>query len=207
MADNFAAYARLWLLTEGMLHLRQPFLVPDGWRIYWQLAFYAVAAFRPARLSLGIAMCLRVTMFIVQAPMIWDSSIWANFTDIAVIGALCVVQREQIVASCSDLIRVQMGLFYLAAGFWKINTAFLAPSVSCASVYVASLLAYLPEALLPTRLVELALASSPIMTILGEAGLGVCAWLVSTPRPLDIQRPDTLLAWATRTLDCSCSCF
>ena len=29
----FTAYARLWLFVEGLLHIRQPFLVPEGWWI------------------------------------------------------------------------------------------------------------------------------------------------------------------------------
>ena len=30
---HFTAYARLWLATEALLHVRQSFLVPAGWWI------------------------------------------------------------------------------------------------------------------------------------------------------------------------------
>ena len=148
----FDVYVRLWVLTEGMLSYRQPFLVPEGWPIAAQQVLFACAALWPTKLAFGLAIFMRVAMFLVQAPMIWDSSIWANFADIAVLGALLVCPRERVISTCSDLIRTQFGFFYIAAGWWKINSAFLDVKVSCASVYVASTLAHLPDALPPPLL-------------------------------------------------------
>ena len=175
-AAVFTAYARLWLFVEGLLHIRQSFLVPEGWWIGTQLAFYAAVAHSPTRAGLATAMLARVAMFATQAPNIWDSSIWANFTDLAFIGALYFYRSDDadLFRAAGKTIRVLMGIFYFAAGFWKMNTAHLDYTVSCSTIYVASLLAYLPEVLTPTWLITPILVTSPHVTILGECALGVC---------------------------------
>ena len=38
-----------------------------------------------------------------------------------------------------------MGIFYVAAGFWKANTSFVDVRVSCAPILTASLATRLPE--------------------------------------------------------------
>ena len=67
-----------------------------------------------------------------------------------------------------------MGLFYVGAGFWKINTSFLSPRVSCGSVYVASMLYFLPPSLTPTWFVKPLLAAGGVVTVVAELGLGLC---------------------------------
>ncbi|KAL1518508.1 hypothetical protein AB1Y20_002798 [Prymnesium parvum] len=87
-------------------------------------------------------------------------------------------KREEVVRMCADMVRMQMALFYLGAGLWKINDAFLDARVSCASIYVASLVSYLPEQLVP-HWINLVLTIAPHITIIGECGLGICLLLPS----------------------------
>ena len=75
---------------------------------------------------------------------------------------------SQVIPSCEDLIRTLMGLFYVGAGFWKINTSFLSPRVSCGSVYVASMLYFLPPSLTPTWFVKPLLATGGVVTVVAE---------------------------------------
>ena len=77
-----------------------------------------------------------------------------------------------------------MGLFYVGAGFWKINTSFLDPRVSCGSVYVASMLHFLPPSFTPTWFVKPLLATGGVVTVVAELGLGLClmSWNASAKR-------------------------
>ena len=174
-------YARLWLFSEQVLMVRQDFLVPVFWPTRMQLALFTFAFLRPSRVALGLCVAMRISMYTAQAPMIWDSSIWANFTDCCFLSSLVLCADADVLRGTGDTVRVMMGMFYVAAGFWKLNSAFLDATVSCGPIYVASLLAYLPPALTPIWLVKPALAAAPLMTIAGEMVLGVC--LLSSSRP------------------------
>ena len=145
-------YARLWLFSEQVLMVRQDFLVPVFWPTRMQLALFTFAFLRPSRVALGLCVAMRISMYTAQAPMIWDSSIWANFTDCCFLSSLVLCADADVLRGTGDTVRVMMGMFYVAAGFWKLNSAFLDATVSCGSIYVASLLAYLPPALTPAWL-------------------------------------------------------
>ena len=69
--------------------------------------------------------------------------------------------------------RSQLVYFYAAAAFFKINTAFLDPRYSCASPYVAQLLAaYLPDTLSLPLLASL-VAAAPCTVALGKSVLAL----------------------------------
>jgi hypothetical protein len=155
-------------------------------------------------------MLVRVAQYCVQAPMIYEAYYWANLTDLAfVAGALtpsgqapstgsnrmaCWIHSthvlllvvlshcplKAVIHECSDLIRKMMGLFYFGAGFWKLNTSFLDPRVSCGTMFVAShLVARVPESLRAPSFVAMALSAAPLLTIIGETSIGVCLLLPS----------------------------
>lgn len=170
----FATYARLWCCTESLLHIHDPFLAPHRYHLYVQAVLFTLAFARPSRHTVAAAMAARIIMYWIQLPRIWDSCVWSNATDLVfVITCLLVTKAEDVLPICGEQICVQMGLFYIGAGFWKLNTSFLNPLVSCSSIYVASLLAFLPAPLTPAWFIRPALASAPLMTIFGELALGV----------------------------------
>ena len=127
------------------------------------------------RLVVCLAMMVRVAQYLAQSPFIWESCHWANATELAFVAVLLLCPLDAVVRESQHLIRTMMGFFYVGAGFWKMNSSFLDPTVSCGSVYVASLLAtFVPAPLRPEWLVTPALRSAGWMTVFGECGLGVC---------------------------------
>ena len=64
-------------------------------------------------------------------------------------GASLTAEEElSIVGACARTIRWQLAIFYFASGFWKVNSSFLHPSYSCASLFTVQPLEYLPDDLL-----------------------------------------------------------
>jgi hypothetical protein len=83
--------------------------------------------------------------------------------------------------------RGQLALLYLAAGMWKLNSSFLHPGYSCASVFAAQLAdKYWPESLLAESSViyldtvaTAAVAVAPTATVMVELAIGI---LLAVPR-------------------------
>ena len=98
----------------------------------------------------ALAFAFRFAWWLGRLPFTWDSEIMEALTDLAVIVHLVAADGpspRDASALIGTSIRRQMGWFYLFAGFWKINTSFLDPRYSCASIYLAQLLdAYAPPA-------------------------------------------------------------
>ena len=84
----------------------------------------------PWRFLVVFAMLLRVAQYWVQSPFIWESCHWANATELAFVAVLLLCPLDAVVRESKDLIRSMMGIFYVGAGFWKMNSSFLDPTVS-----------------------------------------------------------------------------
>ena len=152
---QFTVYARLWIFTEVLMHIHDPFLIPHPAWAYVQMLLFPIAFFWPTQTTMVLAMLARCGQYWCRLPYIWDSCVWALLTDAVFIcaAALCSTPAATVIAR-GDLIRKQMAFFYIGAGLWKINTSFLDARVSCASIYVASLIAFLPPRLTPPWLVK-----------------------------------------------------
>jgi hypothetical protein len=123
MADGtvlFSTYARLWLVSETFLHIHDVFLLPSAAWLHVQMILFTLAFAYPTRPTMAAAMLVRTAQYIVQAPHIWDSCIWALFTDVVFIGSMLLCPLEKTVHACGNLICTQMGLFYVGASFWKV---------------------------------------------------------------------------------------
>ncbi|EOD26404.1 hypothetical protein EMIHUDRAFT_450267 [Emiliania huxleyi CCMP1516] len=192
--DLLRAYARLWAVTEFVIIYGNMFLVPGCESFFpsecvetpvwfWaQCVLWLAILAVPSRLLVSLSMLVRVSMFVVQSPMIWESCHWANALELACVVTLLLCPATAVVDQTKDLVRTMISLFYIGAGFWKMNTSFLDPTVSCGTIYIASLLAtFAPEGLLPPWLVTAALGSAPWMTIIGEMSIGVLLLLPSRP--------------------------
>lgn len=119
----------------------------------------------PARCS-GLlpfaAMLMRALTNLAKGSMMSNSQMWATQMDAALMIALvsCALRRPrkaavlseeeelEIVSSCARTVRWQLSIFYFASGFWKLNSSFLHPSYSCASIFMVQPLEYLPDSLL-----------------------------------------------------------
>ena len=115
-----------------------------------------------------------------SAPFSWDSEYWQAQTDATVVCTLTLLKAAPFVPMISTTVRLQMAVFYLGAGFWKINTSFLDPASSCASIYIAQLLDVLGmESALPPAARTAAVRAGPLLTIVGELSIGL---LLLVPR-------------------------
>ena len=80
------------------------------------------------------------------------------------------------IATARPIIVWQMALFYMSSGFWKLTTAFLDPTSSCATVFFCDLLGqYLPQALVTPTLLWAITHAAPVLTVTLELSLGVLA--------------------------------
>ena len=178
-AHSFAAASRAWCLHEAM----KLALIPGDpyWKgLCWLLVMAAAA--RPAPQTVMLALLVRVTDTLSLMPIMWDSYYWCLQLDgglLVALAHLSIGRRALQLADTAALAewwantaRVQLSLFYLASGFWKINSSFFEPATSCAPIFVLTLLSslgFVP----PPELAALIAKSAPTVTILGEFSIGV----------------------------------
>jgi len=172
--DLFASLAQLWAVVELTLMHVQPGYVPAGqWLSAWAPAL-VLTLVMPSKLTFGSAVAMHVAMNYSKLPYLFDSGYWSLQTDAVLLAAMLLVPRRNVVPSIEWIITAQMGMFYLAAGFWKINSSFLDPTVSCAPIFPLSLATYLPEAATPPWLLSHLATSASHVTIIGEMLIGIC---------------------------------
>jgi hypothetical protein len=202
--DVFSAYVRLWALVNLLrIHIgmnagtglvgstldRGALVLP---------ILICAAGMWPRRLAGALpfmAMLVRALTNLAKGSMMSNSQMWATQMDAAVMLALVarlttrrrsslldVLSAEDersVVGACGSTIRWQLAIFYFASGFWKVNSSFLHPDYSCASIFTVQPLEYLPDrllfatdgtiGLLLPALARTIAATGPAMTLLIEA--------------------------------------
>ena len=115
-------------------------------------------------------------------PNAWESLYWCAQTDLAIMLSILIQmrrsstlsifsdQRHDAVVDACKVIRWQLAGWYLSAAVFKINSSFLDHRYSCASPYIAQLLAAYRPAAFAGDLVEVAplVACGPLMVLTGE---------------------------------------
>ena len=105
----------------------------------------------------------------VRVPRAFDAEYLGAITDATVgLGALFKACPEA-------AIRWEMGLFYIAAALWKVNTAFLDPRYSCGTTYAVQLLCALTTGGSKDYLTRVVVAAMPWVTVALEGGIGIAA--------------------------------
>ena len=115
----------------------------------------------------------------VKAPHNWESNIWSSMVD--TVMALHVLTSDSPCSGYSTAVLHMYANFYTAAGFWKINAHFLDPTASCATVFLAQLLAYY-GGMSQTTTAQVAHAIQPwfpAVTIVVELSMGLGLFLAS----------------------------
>lgn len=119
--------------------------------------------------------------------MLFNGDYWAAWTDLAfaivtlVGNALSSNQHDDdtTMKEAAATIKGQLSAFYLGTTTWKINTSFLSPRTSCASILFVQLLhAYYPfssNGVVPTSLTRWVVVAAPWITLIVEGSVGV--WL------------------------------
>lgn len=177
--DAFATSALAFATGEllAIVLIPQPFA-------FRALSLVVVAIAAASRLpqTLALAMLVRLAETLWKMPNCWDSYYWALQIDGGMLLLLLLcgrhADRDSLADHWATTARAQLSLFYVASSFWKLNTSFLNPATSCAPVFVLTLLPTLgitPAA----HLAQLIARASPVITILGEAAIGVLLLLPS----------------------------
>ena len=108
------------------------------------------ATLMPARpLVVATAFAVRFVLFFLVGGSLSNSQNWAMHLDLTMVLALlpyCLHVKElsatdeaDVVAMAAPTLRLQLVIFYLASGVWKINSSFIDSKYSCASIYAVSL--------------------------------------------------------------------
>ncbi|KAJ8614473.1 hypothetical protein CTAYLR_000852 [Chrysophaeum taylorii] len=164
------------------------FLAVRAWELYFSpltlngkvmlvSALVAVCfAHRGAMCAALATSCLRM---LSRIPFAWDNEWWDLQTD----AVLCWSLLQWIsddgcgwVLSAARTTRIQYALFYSAAGFWKLNSGFLDPTTSCATLFFTQHLGRLASVVGADRAKRIAPAVAkvaPTATIALELGVGV----------------------------------
>ena len=114
----------------------------------------------------------------------WESHFWCAQTDAALLAAVALqvasapagrlsgARRASALQDANRVARWQLAFFYASAFVFKLNSSFLDHRYSCASPYLAQLLAaYLPEALAAPHALAPLVRVAPAMVVLGEGAL------------------------------------
>jgi hypothetical protein len=166
-------------LNRGSLTARGPFQL-------LQAALCAGVAVWPSRWLLALALVGRLCQFGLRMPYTFDSDVLQMLLNAAVLLHVLVSREGPASQPLGETTRRMLGVFYVFAGGWKLNTSFLDYRYSCASTYFAQLIdAYVPLlGLAPSaELVALAVQASPWLTLVLECSVGVTMLLADlSPR-------------------------
>ena len=155
-----------------------------------QLLIIAVvlAALFPARPVITCtALALRVAIFFAVGGPLSNSQNWAMHVDTTLLLALLPymssskltsADESQIFSIAGPITRLQLVIFYLASGVWKLNTSFMDHRYSCASIYIVSLIGHRVTA--NATILTILAALAPAATIAGEMLLPL---LQAAPNP------------------------
>lgn len=171
----FAGYVRLWSLSEAVILASQRYLFPDH-PGFWPLAVWSLmaCAFLCPKWFAAPAVLSRWLMIAWKAPWIWTSNVWGLQTELTFLyGCLWFGATDRAVSETSWILRWQLGLFYAAAGFWKLNSAFLDPTSSCATVVTVQLFAEFWPSVPVDALLRPVVLASPWLVAVGELVLGI----------------------------------
>ena len=129
--------------------------------------------------TLAAAHLVKLALFFMRLPFVWDHEWWATLNEAALVGA-CLLSPLEPAPAFFEAARVQLVLLYASAAFWKLNTSFLDPTTSCATVILMQqLAAFAPPALASTAAAAVA-ACAPTLAIAVE--LLIPALLYFRPR-------------------------
>lgn len=81
-----------------------------------------------------VTVAMRIVTNLAKGPWMGNSQLWATMMDISLY-----------LKDPTETIKAQLFVFYAASAFWKLNSSFLNPQYSCASLFCLQPLEYLPE--------------------------------------------------------------
>uniref|UniRef100_A0A7S3NJ07 Uncharacterized protein n=1 Tax=Aureoumbra lagunensis TaxID=44058 RepID=A0A7S3NJ07_9STRA len=168
-------YSRIWALQQLLLLQNFASNFESSFEIGQGLAMIGVL-FVPNIYFFSLALLSRIVATLIKMPYVHDSKNWWLQTDLAVLILLWTKQEERIVPTVQRM----MSIYYFFAAFWKVNTSFLDHRYSCASIFVAQLVAaYLPHSFVVESKNELGYIisrTSPYLTLSIEFACALTIW-------------------------------
>ena len=148
-----AAYAQTWAVyvcvpavdaallgAQGAVDSR-----PLGYGDLVLLPAAVLAGLRPTPRNLVAAHLCKLLLFAARLPFVWDHEWWASLNEAALVAAWLLCPPQRFGSAFCAAARMQLIVLYASAAFWKLNTSFLSPSTSCATVIlIQQLAAYAP---------------------------------------------------------------
>ena len=204
---QLTAYLRLWA-AANILRILSGFVAGTALKDTVQsqpttllLTLLFLALLSPGRPAVAVsALALRVATNVAKGPWMGNSQLWGVFTDVALLAALLpeatrwfaplsTDAEARVVRAAAATIRVQLSIFYLASGAWKLNSSFLHRDYSCGSLFTVQPLEYLPDDVLFASPVVAALARSiaavgPAATLILETLIPVLHFLDPADHPV-----------------------
>ena len=183
--DPLSAAVRVWTVYE-LLMLLFVEVLPHGQPTPWAVVSYGMLlgmCVYPSRSNIALALVHRLYDTWSHIPVVFDMYYWCFQTDAALLFLLLLApasaSRASLATWWARMVRVQLAFFYGAAAYWKLNTSFLTPRVSCAPMFFLTLLPTLGFTP-PPGVAYLIAQAAPAVTILGEASI---AFFMLNPSP------------------------
>ena len=197
MVDGLTALALVWSLQQALI------LYASGLACSLQTVLVAALVFTAAwPPTLCCALAVRVLASLSLWPHAWESHYWCATTDFTLLLALVTrlaekrslsllaAERTAAVTDASRIVRYQVAVYYLSAAFFKLNTSFLDHRYSCASPYLAQILAaYVPQTLATPADLALIVKIAPPMVLIGELVLGTALLMAAAGRGGPLAAP------------------
>lgn len=226
-----------WDILAGRKFHRIPFLFS---RAICHLAFFwlfeqdsRLRAIKIVRVGTALFLLVGAWQKLQELPIIWDSDSWTIQTDTTV-GIWLLVQcffgsgdsSSMIVSGRNDetvddvlfsTIRDMLANFYFAAAFWKVNSHFLDPDASCATMFLVQIVVYYLRPVIArspwvaspdTTLISVASAVkqwAPLSAVVGEllfGGLMMLGSIVSSPTGQVLQSLGSMLSLSFHLMVC-----
>lgn len=135
-------------------------------------------------LPIHVALMSHVVDWMVRfhrMPAVWDHEFWGLMVNMAFIFcyATCtLVGNAEVGLATAEtwfitLVRMQFGILYAAATFWKFTTSFLNPTTSCGTVVILELIGSYAPKWENDALTRLLIQAAPHLTLLVEGVLAL----------------------------------
>lgn len=158
--------ARTWELATGAGHV-----TAINWFGLAMVTSAGVAVVTGRRAPLSVALVLSIVRTLQRIPMSWDNEYWDLQTDAALLWNMADLGKA------AATLRAQYTCFYAAAGFWKLNRAFLDPTASCATVFFLQHVGQWLPADVALAVAPTAAAIAPAATVMVELAVGIAMGL------------------------------
>mmetsp|Transcript_15833 Transcript_15833/g.23818 ORF Transcript_15833/g.23818 Transcript_15833/m.23818 type:complete len:655 (+) Transcript_15833:51-2015(+) len=174
--EVFASYVQVWAFGQIVEWWNKDSM--NEFLGLVEMALVLGAFFQPKKKVVpGLAFMIRIFNIFVRAPCISTPEYISALTDIPTM--LCIVLRDPQKTTLlpSRAIRWQLAILYISSGIWKINSSYLHPRYSCASIQVLQFIDAFGLIQFSSLVAPIALALGAWLCILFEFAISIAIFL------------------------------